>query len=238
MVIRGFDEGIGPGDLKRPLHPWEERWFETRLPPPPARILITAAGAGREAAPLVARGYAVDAVEPGPRAVEACASRLGNAGEARVGTHEELNAAVLDGADNELSALASRRYDAVIIGWGSLSYVLDADERQRTVLASARLAPRGPVLASFVLREPGHMDPSQTRAFRLGQALGRFVGGGAPVDAGGAVPVYTVGAPVTLYLQREEIEAAGRAAGRSVIWEGENLHTRQVTLPPPSSSDG
>jgi SAM-dependent methyltransferase len=45
------------------------------LPPPPARVAEVGAGCGALAAALLARGYAVTAVDPAPAAVAACRSR-------------------------------------------------------------------------------------------------------------------------------------------------------------------
>ena len=48
------------------LFPWEESVVERFFPRPPARVLVGAAGAGREAFALARLGYEVVAFEPAP----------------------------------------------------------------------------------------------------------------------------------------------------------------------------
>jgi hypothetical protein len=203
---------LGRAAARARLAPWEEAWLARRLPPPPARVLVGGAGHGVEAAYLASAGYRVDALEPAAAAARACAAHAEEVWTARF---EDLSRVVLDGA---AGPLAGRRYDAVLLGWGSLSHVLDARERQRLFAAVARLAPAGPILASFILvtdeTAPGRADRLGRRA---GRALARLRRLPSPRDDGalllghwfGFIHQFTV----------DEIEALARACGRTVVWE-------------------
>ncbi len=155
----------------RALAAWEIAWFERRLPAPPARILVAAAGEGPEVRHLVERGHRVDAFEPAPGAALRCRGVIG-AGEVHVARYEDLTRAILDGEGNGAAPLRGRRYDAILLGWGSLSHVLDADERRRVLAACTLLSPSGPILASFLTSEAN-------RALDLGASAGRLLA--APV---------------------------------------------------------
>ena len=63
-------EAYHPGSsrYRDALHPWEETVVSSHFPAPPSRVLIGAAGGGREAFALARRGYAVVAFEPSPLA--------------------------------------------------------------------------------------------------------------------------------------------------------------------------
>ena len=147
-----------PADLWR----WERTWFERRLPPSPALLLLGGAGAGREAAALTRMGYRVDAFEPVPALQPRCATAVAPDGEALIGTYQDLARSVLNGQPGPLDRFAGRRYQAVILGWGSFTHVLDASDRQQTLLACARLTPTGPILASFWMRA-SHAAQTQPR---------------------------------------------------------------------------
>lgn len=162
--------GIAPGRYgSRSLFDWEAALFERELPPPPARVLVTAAGSGREIRALLERGYAVDALEPVPSMAAACAAVPG-VGAVVTGTHRDLIDSV-EGLAGAAAALAARRYDAVVVGWGSLTHILSRDEQHRLLAACDRLAPSGPVLVSFFAS--GEWSGRRPRAFEAGARLGR-----------------------------------------------------------------
>jgi len=123
LTVRGYG-AFWP--VRAPSHaelfPWEARWFERRLPPAPARVLVGGAGTGREPVALVAAGYDVDCLEPARELVDRC-RRAVPGGVVLQATYEELAAAVLDGAGGPAAAVAGQSYDAGVLGWTSLSYV-------------------------------------------------------------------------------------------------------------------
>jgi SAM-dependent methyltransferase len=203
---------------------WERAWWTQALPPPPARLLIGGAGAGREVRALVADGYEVFACDPLPAAVAALGSLLGPAAVAC--------------ADHESPERwpGPPRVDAVIFGWGSLTHVLDAPGRLRA-LAAADARTDGPILASVWTREAFPVPTG--RATRAGAAVGRFIGRarGLAVASGpnedvpddlGFAPWCGFGARVT----PAELEAAGRALGREVRFVPAPYPHVTLTRPP------
>jgi hypothetical protein len=216
------------GAPERTLAEWERAWLARRLPPS-GRVLVGAAGVGPEVRWLVARGHAVDALEPSSVGAQAC-ERVAAGGLVAQATYEELANAVLDGAPpGPLGLIAARSYDAVLLGWGSFAHVLDADARLRLIVACARLSPRGPILASIVRRDlaPDPFARAREAGARVGgviaRALGRIPQAGAEACVMG--DWFGLAHPFT----REEIESLAAAAGRRVIFEGDDPYPH-VTL--------
>jgi hypothetical protein len=214
------------------LYPWEVQWLDRRLPPPPSTILIGGAGRGREAAALAGRGYLIDAFEPAPSGAAACRTALDHGGRHRTlrGAYEELSAAVLDGADTALAPFAARPYDVVLLGWGSLSHVLERAERRRAFEAAHRLAPRGPILASFLVTDERRGPPS--RGARLGATIGRGLSRLRSQEPPAEPPDFGPTTGFRVHLSRDEIESHAAALGRRCDWEPE-LGYPHVTLPAP-----
>jgi hypothetical protein len=209
------------------LWPWERSWFERRLPPSPAQLLLGGAGAGREAAALTRMGYRVDAFEPVPALQPRCAAAVAPDGEALIGTYQDLARSVLNGQPGgPLDRFAGRRYQAVILGWGSFTHVLDASDRQQTLLACARLTPTGPILASFWMRA-SHATSDEASsegavaaasgARRVGQLIARLRGRAAS-DTRHAFGAWCGFAHA---FSREEVEALAAAIERRAQWESD-----------------
>jgi len=217
-----YDRFARPDDQSDGLQQWERRWFERDLPEAPARVLVPAAGAGRECLALLDAGYEVDAFDPSPKAVRRAQSSF--AGRARI-----AQASYSDLGGSKLSFLHPS-YDAVLLGWGSLSHVIGPDERSTLFRAVDRLAGNGVVLASFYLA--GSKPRQVGRAVRVGAALGNIVGerratNPEPVEFthwGGFIRAF---AP-------EEIEALAASVDRRVDWHhGEGTpRMPHVTLRP------
>jgi hypothetical protein len=204
-----------PASAQQGLWDWEARWFAERLPAPPARIFMGGAGAGRDSLPLLERGYEIDGLEPAESLCATLATVLGPARLAVRASYEELSAAILDGAGGPAAAFVGRRYDAVVLGWGSLTHVLVERERARILAASARLTD-GPILASFWMRDDAAEATSWGRAARMGKALGRGLGRlrlggqGAPGEESAFGHAFS----------RAELEGLAASIGRDVIWGG------------------
>jgi hypothetical protein len=161
------------GPARTELFPWERQWFEDALPAPPARVLLGAAGSGREAAWLVAAGYTVHAFEPVRRFASALRALVEPEGDAAVGSYADLVRAVAGETANPLAAFAVRNYDAVILGWGSLSHVIDKRERLDLMRCCDNLCHHGPVLASFfAISDQFQNRRTQSRAAAAGAHLG------------------------------------------------------------------
>lgn len=211
----GLARGMGPAEQQaltlalyaaagaalRPLFPWEVEWFDALLPPPPARILVAGAGAGAEVVALRARGYAVAATEPVERLARQCA---------------EVGARPVWRLDHEaLGSLAGERFDAVLLGWGSLTHVLTPAGRQRTLEAAAALT-SGPILASFWTQASAGPPPSGRLvawAERAGTAVATVRGHPPP---SGLRFFAWCGFGCTL--ERPELEGLAQALGRRLVW--------------------
>ena len=154
------------------LFDWERRWFAARLPPPPARILLGAAGAGRELLWLLDAGYTVAAFEPAPSMAALAEQRL--RGRAQIATFrfEDLIDAVLRKGSGPARPIADASYDAVILGWESLSHVVDREMQADLFKCLDRICPNGPILASFWQRS-GEAPAGLGKAERIGRSIGR-----------------------------------------------------------------
>jgi len=208
------------------LFEWEAEWFARRLPKAPAAILVGGAGFGREAAALSRSGYQVDALEPSLRAARHCRSLT--QGEVVVARYEDLSKAVLDAGVGPAGQLAGRRYAAVILGWGSLAHLFEPAEAERLLETCCRLAPGGPILASFLL---GPEQDDRGQAATLGRALGRVVGASRGMSSGGSIvlaPPFCLAHTFT----RERIEQLAAAVRRELVWEGVSGSYPHVTLLP------
>ena len=90
---------------------WEEKWFSSDLPPPPARILLGGAGSGREIRHLARHEYRIVAFDPVHSFVRHGRSRLqSDQCEAFLtGSFEDL--AIHDGSDPDewLLVVVTRR---------------------------------------------------------------------------------------------------------------------------------
>jgi hypothetical protein len=215
---------------EKPLFEWEQAWFARRLPRPPARLLIGAAGSGRETVPLLRLGYTIDAFEPSKRLAEAF--RTATRGQTRVigGTYQDFSRAVLEGEPGSMGALVQTGYDAVILGWGSLIHVVDPEEQTRLLLACDRVAPSGPVLASFWMRSE---NTAGTRhSARAGRVLGRAVARARGLPAQDGPPAEGGWLGCAQLLSRDEIDRLGEVTGRKVLWESDPGAPDHVTFSP------
>jgi hypothetical protein len=152
----------GHGHVERGLFPAEEYALRARPLAPGSRILLGAAGTGRELVALVERGYDVVAFDP-------CAS-FANAARSIAPHVKFVDASYADVVHAVSSGTGPLAFlndgppiDAVLFGWGSLSHVLPHAERVQLLSALRRLAPRAPIFASFLYR-PDTTDFTRGRA--------------------------------------------------------------------------
>lgn len=193
--------GVPP---RRELFEWEEAWIRQHFRPAPARVLVGGAGYGRECRALFELGYDVRAYEPSHEAASACRA----VARCAVGTHEDLARAV-DGETNACHGIASERYDAVLLGWGSLSHVLDPAQREATIVACTRLTD-GPILASCRVSE-GPLP--EDRWVDLGNWFGERLGGRRPPPGLHYQPIHGFAAT----LRPAELERIARRTGRHLV---------------------
>jgi hypothetical protein len=231
LTVAIYDQRAGRTES---LFVWEKTWFEAVLPQPPARVLVGGAGRGREVLALRAFGYAVDAFEPTPSSGPQLSAAVGS-GLALTGSHEDL-ARACQGEPSPLAALAAQRYDAVLLGWTSLSHVLDTRERYALFEACQIVCPRGPILGSFFLSyEPAFERISRARAWgtELGAKLARARGFSERAPAPG-FDRFLIHAGITHVFERAELEALGHSIGRTLELEP-MPYAHATWLVPPST---
>ncbi len=156
------------------LFAWERDWYQSDLPPAPAKILLGGCGSGREALVLCDMGYEVFACEPVASLVQTAREALQGRASVWPLSYEEWASARLSETATQLFSRAP--FDAVILGWGSLSHVLDDPMRERLFSQLVEFCPRGPILFSFMRGSPtseGRMPRARGWGRRLGQLLAR-----------------------------------------------------------------
>lgn len=149
LTVALYDDAFNPANDFGGLYPWEERWFTRRLPAAPARILVGAAGCGREAKALERLGYSVVALEPSPRAAQRCRQTLAPSSTVIDGSYQDLIDMAFGESDAPSPLTRHDRFDAIVLGWGSFGHVLRAEERFRLLSACDALCPAGPILFSL-----------------------------------------------------------------------------------------
>jgi hypothetical protein len=193
--------GYLPGGsiFERGLFGYEKEALARPEFPRAGRILLGGAGAGRELRVLAERGYSVRAFEPVPELAAACAELCRARGDTACvrASYADLVLAARDGAGPLAAFAAEGPYDAVILGWGSLSNVTEPALVDAIFGAARSLAPGGPVFTNFYPRAVG--PPG--RAARLGALLAKVLArlgapgsrppGGAFHPLGGFMIAYT-----------------------------------------------
>ncbi|MCA9519434.1 MAG: hypothetical protein KC609_00610 [Myxococcales bacterium] len=174
------------------LFDWEQRWFEADLPIQPARVLIGGVGSGRELAWFETRRDRIVAFEPVSELLElARAASQSRQTTLLAGGYEELIAdrrrELLDGWRPEppgtlganptpLARVVAENapYDAVVLGWGSFTHVVETSVRLALLRRARELCPRGPLLTSFWMR-PADSVFDRGTSFSLGASLGDWL---------------------------------------------------------------
>ncbi len=160
------------------LFDWEAMVLDRIGLPPGARVLVAAAGGGRELATLLERGYEVVAFEPneallaGARAVSAKAG----AGEVLSAALEHLVEAAVQGTGP--LAGVSGPFELVLLGWASFSHLTDAATHVAVLRAIRTLFPDAIVVASFLVRNDAPRGEPR-RSARAIESMLRAVHGGA-----------------------------------------------------------
>jgi len=245
-----------------------------------SRVLVGAAGAGREVMALLERGHDVVAIEPSPQMAALCRARTGGRVRVIEARYEELvgesdgerdhardgveregteqggeggGAWRTSGRDAEAGDSRQREgterggegggalrrggrgaeargagqpheaelrgFDAVVLGLGSLSHVLDA--RGRVVLAGAlaRMCPAGHILASAVAAPRARGVSRPGRAARMGRALARPIRTARHLPAVDPGEVVFGGLGFVKLFTRAELIELGHAMGRRTCFD-------------------
>ena len=195
---------------RKGLSDWEREMVD-RFFPPAGRLLVTAAGGGREVLALHKRGYQLDAVECNPRLV-ASANRF---------LESEQVPCVVGLVAPDSAPAGAQRYDAIVVGWGS--YMLIQGRARRIAFLRAlrgRLQDGAPLLLSFFTRD------EDTPYFRLMRAVAnglRTVLRREPIDLGDSLtPSYAH------YFRQEELAAELQAAGFELLYFGDTDYGHAV----------
>jgi len=128
-----------PSYLNSGLFPWERETIQ-RFFPRGGRVLVAAAGAGREMIALAKAGFAVDGFD--------CCSLLVESGRQEL-RKQEIDA-TLDYAPPSAVPRHGGRYDAVLVGFSGYMYIPGRDRRIRFLRdLCGFLDPEAPVMVSF-----------------------------------------------------------------------------------------
>lgn len=196
----------GSPDFRTALFTWEEQAFSRVFPKPPARVLVGAAGGGREALALAAQGFAVFAFEPSALVEQIPVDRV-EPGQLEVyrARYAELPLVrALDGRRVDLGA--GEPFDAGVIGWGSFSHLASDAERVKLLSDYAALV-RGPVLVSFLGRTRGTpAAPTGLRRILLARRGERRPGAVFWIDVG-----------ICRQISADDFRALAEAAGVDVV---------------------
>jgi len=203
---------------RRGLFAWE-RDAVAKFFPPRSRILIAAAGGGREALAMLAEGFEVVAFDPDQTLIEQCRRRL-SADEAK-------RLSLLTAQANAVPAIPNANFEAGIVGWGAFGHM--TSERVRTQFLPAfseLLKPGAPALISFHLRPAQSRSDSLRYAIAKGVALVTF---GRTPHLGDRFRIESTASFLHLFT-REEAAAEIEASGFSIAHFGESPEAHVIAL--------
>lgn len=200
----------GGARFEEGLFPWEERALSAPPFPQRGRVLLTAAGGGRELRALLDRGLSVTAFEPSAYLRQgACAVAEGRDARVLDGAYADLDAAAE--GHGPLASLRNESFDAVILGWGSLTHVTKHEDHVAVLRAIRTLAPKAPLLFSFFLRK----DDARGKSVQLRRGLRRVfsaVGGASPPEGVG----YELGGGFVYWFTALEVHELAMKTGYAV----------------------
>ena len=130
--------------FNRSLMFWEKDAFDRYFPAAPARVLVTAAGGGREVNELLARGYTVCAFEPALGLSLLCEEIARHDSEftfTRLG-YDQFTA--------ETGVPFEGLFDAVVVGWGSFGHLPNQHMMTQLLSKLRKMCPAGPILLSWL----------------------------------------------------------------------------------------
>lgn len=207
------------------LFAWESAALRSPMFDGDGPWLLGGAGGGRELRALRAMGRRVTAFEPCARLAEAAAESVRGDDGAEViqASYDDLVRAVRAGG-GPLARVRETPWAAVILGWGSLAHVEPIARRTELFAAIAELAPRAPVLVSYL--PPSESGDGVRAAARRAVVLASK-SFGAPGDWGeghGFIPT----AGFVLRMSERELRASAEAAGHEVLWSRDEPYPHAV----------
>jgi hypothetical protein len=144
----------GGATFEEGLFDWERALFADPVIPRTGRVLLAAAGGGRELKALLDAGYSVTAFEPNPDLWRG-AVRVASAHPGALvlnAEYSDLEGAV-DGR-GPLARIRDQHFDWVLFGWGSFTHLTETTAQLAALRAVRNLAPMAPVALSYYLRKP------------------------------------------------------------------------------------
>lgn len=216
--------------FKSGLFPWERRAFDLPIFPRSGRVLIGAAGAGRELVALEERGFSVVAFDPCAPFADA-ARDVADPLKSTVlhASYADLVAATEGRGGPLASAIEGPPFDAVVLGWGSLSHVLPSTERTALLRAVRAIAPDAPVLTSFAI-EGDSSAPPESKG-RIRDTLRRVFGALHAPGVSEAGDHFFLNGGFFAYLGRDEIVRLAWAAGYEVAHYDDTSYPHAILVP-------
>jgi hypothetical protein len=210
------------------LFSWEKALLEHPKVPKSGRVLLAAAGGGRELGALIARGYEVYAFEPvAPFLVSARRVVRGSTSTVIAARYEDLIARMA-GQRGPLDDCRGK-FDFCVLGWGSLSHLTEPHLLVSVLKALRALAPSAPVMASFLTRSAG---PEATNGGA--RMLRRWFRRAVQVAGGGVVPPglrFLKSAGFLYYFTREELGMLCAQAGYEIDAFNDGDYPHALLLP-------
>jgi hypothetical protein len=206
----------GGATYERGLFDWEDEALSKPPFPKRGRVLLGAAGGGRELRVLCERGFEVVAFEPNDTLRAGAEAVARDHPKARVlpGSYRDLVAATTERTGPLADALATGPFDAVVLGWGSVTHVLSRKEHVALLRAVRHAAPRAPVLISFFLR-PSTTSRGKSDRLRDGLRL-LFSTLGANTSEEGLS--YEMNGGFVYYFTEDEVQELAFEAGYEVSY--------------------
>lgn len=215
------------------LFPWERALWANPLVPKGGRVLLAAAGGGRELRALCQSGYEVEAFEPNPLLFEGARATSEGFSKASVlaGTYADLVSAV-EQRQGPLAPLAERRFDWVLFGWGSFTHVTEPAQQLQVLRAALALAPSGPLVLSFFLRKGAEVPSRSLRLREAVRSVFRSLGAARARPTGLG---YEYGGGFVYHFTEQELERLAQQAGYRVALFDDTAFPHAVLLPTQSS---
>ncbi len=217
----------GGGTFEAGLFDWERNAIASSFPSS-GRILLGAAGGGRELEALCHMGYEVVAFEPAPALADAARNiaKLHPTSEVITASFADLVLAAETGSGPLAPHICGRDFAGIILGWTSFSYVWRRD-RERLLQSLRRLVPGAPVLLSYLA--PGEeVQGAAVTSRRWFRHLLRLTGARTLAEPGDA---FLPWAGFYQTLTAEEIRSLGARTGYKVL-ASENSEMHNAVLVP------
>jgi 2-polyprenyl-3-methyl-5-hydroxy-6-metoxy-1,4-benzoquinol methylase len=201
------ETGYLPGGryFRHGLFDWETKALTTPPFPKSGRILLGAAGGGRELEGIAQLRFEVTAFELSPQLLKGAREIASNyrGCKAIQGSYADFTSGAIGSAET---------YDGIVLGWGSFSHLLSKNDRLDLLNTCRQRAPQAPVLLSY-LAAPDLPEGKAEKLRRWLQRFHRFLGLN---PAHTTLDVFSPTGGFTHLFQPNEIEELTDQAGYSI----------------------